>query len=69
MSAEEKLGRVLVVASHNEGKVREIRDLLAPFGIETKSAAELDLDEPEETFRESAQSAYVLIAANSLTSR
>lgn len=39
----------LVVASHNEGKVREIRDLLAPFGIETISAGELGLDEPEET--------------------
>ncbi len=39
----------LVVASHNEGKVKEIRDLLAPFGVETVSAAELDLPEPEET--------------------
>jgi len=39
----------LVVASHNKGKVREILDLLAPFGIEVKSAAELNLDEPEET--------------------
>ncbi|MEL6766774.1 MAG: non-canonical purine NTP pyrophosphatase [Pseudomonadota bacterium] len=39
----------LVVASHNEGKVREIRDLLAPFGMETVSAAELALPEPEET--------------------
>lgn len=39
----------LVVASHNEGKVREIRDLLTPFGVETLSASELDLPEPEET--------------------
>lgn len=39
----------LVVASHNEGKVREIRALLAPYGVETVSAAELDLDVPEET--------------------
>lgn len=39
----------LVVASHNEGKVREIRALLAPFGIEAVSAGELDLDEPAET--------------------
>jgi len=46
-----KLGRgsTLVVASHNPGKVREIRDLLAPFGLETKGAAELALPEPEET--------------------
>jgi len=39
----------IVVASHNEGKVREIRDLLAPFGIETVSAGELGLPEPDET--------------------
>ena len=39
----------LVVASHNQGKVREIRALLAPFGVETVSAAELNLPEPDET--------------------
>ena len=38
----------LVLASHNQGKVREIRDLLGPYGIEPVSAAELDLPEPEE---------------------
>jgi XTP/dITP diphosphohydrolase len=38
----------LVIASHNEGKVREIRDLLAPYGIEPVSAKELDLPEPVE---------------------
>ena len=42
-------GAALVVASHNEGKVREIRDLLAPFAVTTRSAKELDLVEPEET--------------------
>ena len=39
----------LVIASHNEGKVREIRALLAPYGIEPISAKALDLPEPEET--------------------
>jgi XTP/dITP diphosphohydrolase len=39
----------LVIASHNPGKVREIRDLLGPYGIEPVSAAELDLPEPDET--------------------
>ena len=39
----------LVIASHNAGKVREIRDLLAPYGIEPVSAAALDIPEPEET--------------------
>ena len=42
-------GSRLVVASHNEGKVAEIRALLVPYGIETVSAAELDLPVPEET--------------------
>lgn len=42
-------GPKLVVASHNKGKVFEIRFLVAPFGIETVSAAELGLPEPEET--------------------
>ena len=47
----------LVIASHNAGKVREIRALLEPFGIEPVSAGELGLPEPEETgatFRENA---------------
>ena len=39
----------LVVASHNQGKVREILDLLTPFGLEVKSASALGLAEPEET--------------------
>lgn len=39
----------LVVASHNEGKVREIAALLAGHGVEPVSAAALDLPEPEET--------------------
>ena len=43
------IGPKLVIATHNEGKLREIRDLLAPHGIECVGAAELDLPEPEET--------------------
>ncbi len=39
----------LLVASHNKGKVREIRALLAPYGVEVVSAGELDLPEPAET--------------------
>jgi len=38
----------LVIASHNLGKVREIGELLAPFGTETLSAGELGLPEPIE---------------------
>jgi XTP/dITP diphosphohydrolase len=39
----------LVIASHNPGKVSEIADLMRPFGVEVISAADLNLDEPEET--------------------
>jgi XTP/dITP diphosphohydrolase len=39
----------LVIASHNKGKIREITELLGPYGIEPVSAADLDLPEPEET--------------------
>lgn len=43
------MAQTLIIASHNEGKVREFRVLLAPFGFDVKSAAELGLAEPEET--------------------
>jgi len=39
----------LVIASHNQGKVREIEQLLGPYGVEPLSAVDLDLPEPEET--------------------
>ena len=42
-------GNKLVVATHNAGKVVEIAALLAPLGIETVSAGDLGLPEPEET--------------------
>jgi XTP/dITP diphosphohydrolase len=38
-----------VLASHNPGKVREINDLLAPYGADVVSAGALGLPEPEET--------------------
>ena len=48
----------LVIATHNPGKLAELRELLAPFGIKAASAGELGLAEPEETgatFRENAR--------------
>ncbi|SHG34935.1 RdgB/HAM1 family non-canonical purine NTP pyrophosphatase [Bradyrhizobium erythrophlei] len=39
----------LVVATHNPGKLAEMRELLAPHGIEAISAGELGLGEPDET--------------------
>ena len=41
-------GRV-VIATHNAGKLREMRELLEPFGIEAVSAATLGLPVPAET--------------------
>lgn len=41
-------GRI-VIATHNPGKLREMRELLAPYGVAAVSAGELGLDEPEET--------------------
>ena len=41
-------GSPLVVASHNKDKIREIEELLAPFGFEIKGTDELGLPEPLE---------------------
>jgi XTP/dITP diphosphohydrolase len=39
----------LVIATHNPGKLAEMRDLLAIYGVDAISAGELGLPEPEET--------------------
>jgi XTP/dITP diphosphohydrolase len=39
----------IVIATHNPGKLWEMRELLAPYGLEAVSADELGLAEPEET--------------------
>lgn len=52
-------GSTLVVASHNEGKVREIFDLLKPSGITVRGAAEFGLPEPEETGQTFAENAIL----------
>lgn len=41
--------KTIVVASHNAGKIREIQDLIGPFGFSAKSAADLNFIEPDET--------------------
>jgi len=41
--------KTIIVASHNAGKIREIEDLIGPFGFSAKSAAELNFEEPDET--------------------
>jgi XTP/dITP diphosphohydrolase len=42
-------GDTLVVATHNKGKLREIEELVRPYGFEIVSGGALGLDEPEET--------------------
>jgi len=56
--AHRQVGTELVIATHNPGKLAELRDLLAPFGIAAVSAGELGLPEPAETgasFRDNAR--------------
>ena len=49
MSPHRQVAGKLVIATHNGGKLREMSQLLAPFGIETTSAGEQGLPEPAET--------------------
>jgi XTP/dITP diphosphohydrolase len=59
MTARKLIPGKLVIASHNAGKVREIRALLAPYGIEPVSAGELNLPEPVETGTTFAENALL----------
>jgi XTP/dITP diphosphohydrolase len=59
----------IVVASHNPGKLREIVDLLGPFGFEIRSAAELGLAEPEETGNTFEENAALKARAAAAASR
>ncbi len=49
MSDHRQITGRLVIATHNPGKLAEMRELLAPYGVEAVSAAELGLAEPIET--------------------
>lgn len=49
MSRRRFTGDTLVIATHNQGKLREIAELVAPFRVRAISAGELGLPEPEET--------------------
>jgi XTP/dITP diphosphohydrolase len=52
-------GDEIVVASHNKGKLAEIADLIGPFGLTARSAAEHGLPEPEETGTTFEENAYI----------
>lgn len=55
----QRLSGKLVIATHNAGKLREIGDLLAPFGVDCVSAGELGLPEPAETGTTFAENALI----------
>ena len=65
MTARQLSGSV-VIATHNPGKLAEMRELLAPYNIEATSAAELNLPEPDETGKTFAANARIkaMAAAN-----
>jgi XTP/dITP diphosphohydrolase len=62
-------GDKLVIASHNRGKVKEIRELLAPHGLDIVGAADLGLPEPEETGTTFAENAKLKAEAASSASK
>jgi XTP/dITP diphosphohydrolase len=49
----------VVIATHNAGKLREMQELLAPFGVEAVSAGELGLPVPAETGHMFAENAAI----------
>ena len=49
----------LIFASHNPGKIAEIKELLTPYGIEVLSAADAGLPDVEETGRTFEENAYI----------
>ncbi len=49
LSVRKFTGDSLVIATHNAGKLTEIAELLAPYGVKVVGAAEMGLAEPEET--------------------
>ena len=58
MSGHRRIQGRLVIATHNPGKLAEMQELLAPYGIDATSAGELGLPEPDETgmtFRDNAR--------------
>lgn len=61
-------GSKLVVATHNAGKAKEIKSLLSDFQIQTYSAKELNLPEPEETGSSFYENAKIKAVAAALQS-
>ena len=64
-----KLTGKVVIATHNAGKLREMRELLAPYGIEAVSAGELGLAEPDETGASFTGNAHIKARAAAVAAR
>ena len=64
-----KLTSPVVIATHNPGKLKEMRELFAPYGIATEFAAELGLPKPEETGKTFAANARIKAVAAARASR
>jgi XTP/dITP diphosphohydrolase len=58
-SAHRTLSGRVVIATHNQGKLKEMRELLAPYGIDLVSAGSLGLPEPDETGHMFAENAAI----------
>ena len=67
--AHRRISGRLVIATHNPGKLAEMRDLLAPFGVDAVSAGELGLAEPAETGATFADNARIKAVAAARASR
>lgn len=63
MTEQRLLTGKVVIATHNQGKLREMRELMAPYGVELVSAGELGLPEPEENGHMFAENAAIKAVA------
>jgi XTP/dITP diphosphohydrolase len=70
LSVHRQLTGSVVIATHNPGKLAEMRELLSPHGVAAQSAAELNLAEPDETGTTFAANARIkALAAATATER
>lgn len=60
--------KTIVVASHNKGKIAEIRDLIGPLGFTAQSAADLKFAEPDETGTTYEDNARIKALASAMAS-
>lgn len=67
-TAHRQITGKIVIATHNAGKLREMRELLSLYGVEAVSAGELGLPEPEETGVTFAENAAIKASAAAMAS-